>query len=147
MGRIAELYERHVLPHLLDIACSMSAFARQRDKVVPQATGVVLEIGIGTGLNIRHYNASAVSKIIGIDPAMQMHRLAKKRIDQSGLSVELVGLPAEQIPLPDDSVDTIVMTYTLCTIPEPIAALKEMRRVLKPEGKLLFCEHIRVRFL
>ncbi len=141
MGRITELYDRHVLPSLLDIACSMRAFARQRDKVVPHATGVVLEIGIGTGLNIRHYNASAVSKIIGIDPAMQMHRLAKKRIDSSGLSVELVGLPADQIPLPDDSIDTIVMTYTLCTIPEPVAALKEMRRVLKPDGKLLFCEH------
>lgn len=141
MGRIVELYERHVLPHVLDIACSMRAFARQREKVVPLAKGVVLEIGIGTGLNIRHYNASAVSKIIGIDPAMQMHRLAKKRIDRSGLSVELVGLPADQIPLADSSVDTIVMTYTLCTIPEPISALKEMRRVLKPGGKLLFCEH------
>lgn len=141
MGLIASLYDRHVLPGLLDMACGMKAIKRQRQKVVPKATGQVLEIGIGTGLNMRHYDAAKVEKIIGLDPAMQMHRLARKRIEQSGLSVELVGLPAEKIPLPDASIDTIVMTYTLCTIPEPVQALKEMRRVLKKGGKLLFCEH------
>lgn len=141
MGLLAKLYDRHVLPTLLDFACGMKAINRQRQKVVPKATGLVLEIGIGTGLNMRHYDAAKVEKIIGLDPAMQMHRLAKKRIDQTGLSVELMGLPAEKIPLPDASIDTIVMTYTLCTIPEPVQALKEMRRVLKPGGKLLFCEH------
>ena len=141
MALFAELYDRHVLPTLLDFACGMKAINRQRQKVVPKATGKVLEIGIGTGLNMRHYDAAKVEKIIGLDPAMQMHRLAKKRIEKTGLSVELMGLPAEQIPLPDASIDTIVMTYTLCTIPEPVQALKEMRRVLKPGGKLLFCEH------
>ncbi|WP_370261190.1 class I SAM-dependent methyltransferase [Limnobacter sp.] len=141
MNRFAQWYERHVLPTLLDLACGMKAIARQREKVVPQATGQVLEIGIGTGLNMRHYDASKVSKVIGLDPALQMHRLAKKRIAQTGLRVELLGLPAEKIPLPDASIDTIVMTYTLCTIPDPVQALREMRRVLKPDGKLLFCEH------
>ncbi|HEX4879815.1 MAG TPA: class I SAM-dependent methyltransferase [Limnobacter sp.] len=141
MSKLAELYDRHVLPTLLDFACGMKAINRQRQKVVPKATGQVLEIGIGTGLNMRHYDAAKVQKLIGLDPAMQMHRLARRRIAQTGLSVDLVGLPAEKIPLPDASIDTIVMTYTLCTIPQPVQALQEMRRVLKPGGKLLFCEH------
>ena len=121
MGLFAELYDRHVLPTLLDFACGMKAINRQRQKVVPKATGQVLEIGIGTGLNMRHYNADKVEKIIGLDPAMQMHRLAKKRIQSTGLSVELMGLPAEKIPLPDASIDTIVMTYTLCTNPAELS--------------------------
>jgi len=77
LGLLAKLYDRHVLPTLLDFACGMKAINRQRQKVVPKATGLVLEIGIGTGLNMRHYDAGKVEKIIGLDPAMQMHRLAK----------------------------------------------------------------------
>ncbi|HEX4856692.1 MAG TPA: class I SAM-dependent methyltransferase [Limnobacter sp.] len=141
MGFLANWYDRHVLPGLLDCACGMKAIHRQRQKVVPKASGRVLEIGIGTGLNMRHYEAGKIESLTGLDPALQMHRLAKKRIRAAGLKVDLLGLAAEQIPLPSHSMDTLVMTYTLCTIHEPVQALKEMKRVLKPGGRLLFCEH------
>lgn len=135
------LYDKHVLPYLLDVLCGMKAISKQREKVVPLAHGKVLEIGIGSGLNLKHYDQAKLEELHGLDPAMEMHRLAKKRMAKSGLDVELVGLPAEQIPMEDHSFDSIVCTYTLCTIPDPVQALREMRRVLKPEGQLLFCEH------
>lgn len=134
-------YDRHILPRALDMACGMPMLGRMRQLVVPQAQGRVLEVGIGTGLNMRYYDKRRVTHITGLDPALQLHPLAQERIAQSGLPVELVGLSAEKIPLPDHSFDTVLITYTLCTIPDPHAALIEMRRVLKPSGKLLFCEH------
>jgi ubiquinone/menaquinone biosynthesis C-methylase UbiE len=134
-------YERNILPAALDFACGMPMIGRMRQQVVPQAQGRVLEVGIGTGLNMRYYDKSRVSHITGLDPALQMHPLAQERITRSGLQVDLVGLSAEKIPLPDASFDTVLITYTLCTIPDPHAALLEMRRVLAPSGKLLFCEH------
>lgn len=135
------IYDRFVLPYLLDFACGVRPVTRQRQKVIPQAEGKVLEIGIGTGLNMPHYDKSKVEKIWGLDPAMQMNRLARKRIQRAGLDVELVGLPAEQIPMEDASFDSIVCTYTLCTIPDPVKALAEMRRVMKPGARFIFCEH------
>jgi len=134
-------YERHILPTALDTACGMPMFGRMREHVVPRAQGHVLEVGIGTGLNMRYYDKARVTQITGLDPAMQMHSLAQKRIEGSGLQVNLIGLSAEQIPTPDASFDTVLMTYTLCTIADPHAALLEMRRVLKPTGRLLYCEH------
>jgi SAM-dependent methyltransferase len=134
-------YERHVLPYLIDLACGVPPVARQREKVVPLAQGRVLEIGIGTGLNVPFYDPRRVTRITGVDPALRMHRLAQKRIAKAGLDVDLIGLSAEKLPADDASFDTIVCTYTLCTIPDPAAALAEMRRVLKPGGKLLFSEH------
>lgn len=134
-------YDRRVLPYLLDFACGVKDVSRQREKVVPCAEGTVLEIGIGTGLNMAYYDKSKVTKVIGLDPALEMHRLAKKRIADAGLDVELIGLSAEKIPLEDESLDTILVTFTLCSIPDPAAALNEMNRVLKPSGKLIFCEH------
>ena len=137
----ASCYNRHVLPHLLDFLCSLEPVRRQREKIVPRAEGRVLEIGIGTGLNVRHYDKTKVGKITGLDPALEMHRLASKRIAQAGLDVDLVGLSAEHIPLDDASFDCVVVTYTLCSVPDPVTALKEMRRVLKTGGRFLFCEH------
>lgn len=134
-------YERHILPPALDFACGLPMISRQRQLVVPLARGRVLEVGIGTGLNMRWYDKSRVSKITGLDPSLQLHPLARERIAQAGLDVELLGLSAEKIPLPDASFDTVLVTYTLCTIPDALAALKEMRRVLAPGGRLLFCEH------
>ena len=134
-------YERHILPTALDLACGMPMVSRMRQLVVPQAAGRVLEVGIGTGLNMRHYNKQQVTNITGLDPALQMHPLALERIAKAGLPVDLVGLSAEKIPLPDASFDTVLITYTLCTIPDAHSALLEMHRVLKPTGKLLFCEH------
>jgi ubiquinone/menaquinone biosynthesis C-methylase UbiE len=134
-------YERNLLPYLLDLSCSVSPIRKQRLKVIPQAQGRVLEIGIGTGLNLPFYDQKLVKMIVGVDPALRLHRLALKRSRQTGLDVKIIGLSAERIPVEDASFDTVVCTYTLCTIPDPIAALKEMRRALKPGGKLLFSEH------
>jgi ubiquinone/menaquinone biosynthesis C-methylase UbiE len=134
-------YDRHILPYVIDLACGLKVIRKQREKVVPKAHGRVLEIGIGTGLNMAHYDKSRVAAIVGVDPALRMHRLARKRIARAGLNVELVGLDAEKLPIEDRSFDSVLCTYTLCTIPDPVAALKEMRRVLKPGGKLYFCEH------
>ncbi len=134
-------YDQYLLPYLLDFACGVKPVTRQRAKVVPLAHGKVLEIGIGTGLNMQHYDKSRVEKIWGLDPAMQMHAKAARRIAKAGLDVEMLGLPAEEIPMKDATFDSVVCTYTLCTIPDPLQALSEMRRVLKPGGRLIFCEH------
>jgi ubiquinone/menaquinone biosynthesis C-methylase UbiE len=87
------------------------------------------------------YDRSRVTRLVGVDPAMQMHRLAQKRSQKAGIALELMGLSAEQLPTADASFDTVVCTYTLCSIPDAVQALREMRRVLVPGGKLLFCEH------
>ncbi len=134
-------YDRNVLPRLVDFACSIGPIRKQRMKVIPLAHGRVLEVGLGTGLNLPFYDAARVDAIVGVEPSLKMHRLALKRGRRAGIDVELVGLSAEKLPLADASFDTIVSTYTLCTIPDPVAALREMRRVLAPGGRLLFSEH------
>jgi len=134
-------YERNILPYLIDLACGVKPVRKQREKVVPLAEGRVLEIGIGTGLNLEHYDKAKVHEIVGLDPALEMHQLAGKRMRKAGLQVELVGFSAERIPFEDATFDTVLITYTLCSIPDPVAALKEMRRLLRPGAKLIFCEH------
>jgi ubiquinone/menaquinone biosynthesis C-methylase UbiE len=119
----------------------MRVVSRRRAAVVPLAEGRVLEIGIGTGLNLCHYDPRRVSQIVGVDPAHTMHPLAERRALEAGLTVELVPLSAETLPAADASFDSVVCTYSLCTIPDPAAALAEMRRVLNPGGRLLFAEH------
>lgn len=141
MNALTAWYDRHVFPRAMDIACGLPMVNRQRAQVVPLARGRVLEVGLGTGLNLRHYDRARVTQIVGLDPALQMHPLARQRSAAAGLAVELIGLSAEKIPQPEASFDTVVSTYTLCSIPDPLAALREMRRVLKPDGRLLYCEH------
>ncbi len=114
---------------------------RQRKKVVPRARGRVLEIGIGSGLNLPFYDASQVSKLWGLDPSPEMTRMAETAARSAPFEVEFIGLPGEEIPLEDSSVDTVLMTYTLCTIPDTESALRQMARVLRPGGELIFCEH------
>jgi ubiquinone/menaquinone biosynthesis C-methylase UbiE len=109
--------------------------------VVPLASGTVLEIGIGTGLNLPYYRAAQVERLIGLDPSEKSWELAGKRAAHVDFEVEFIGLPGEEIPLDADSVDTVLVTFSLCTIPDPVAALKGMSRVLRPDGNLLFCEH------
>ncbi|MBT8088011.1 MAG: class I SAM-dependent methyltransferase [Gammaproteobacteria bacterium] len=134
-------YEDRLLPRLINVACSLRPISRQREKVVPLASGDVLEIGFGSGLNLPYFDRGKVRRIWGLEPSEGMRRLARKRVAESGLEVELIDLPGEQIPLPADSVDTVLLTYTLCTIQDTAAALEGARRVLKPGGRLLFCEH------
>lgn len=134
-------YDKHILPRFINCACGSSPIAKQREKVVPGAKGVVLEIGIGTGLNLPHYNPEKVERVIGLDPSEESWELAAKRVAEVDFEVEFVGLPEGEIPLDDSSVDTILVTYALCTIPDPVAALQGMKRVLRPTGELIFCEH------
>ncbi|MDE2607794.1 MAG: class I SAM-dependent methyltransferase [Burkholderiales bacterium] len=134
-------YDRHLLPWLVDFACGLEPIARQRRKVIPQASGRVLEVGIGTGLNLRFYDRQRVQALVGVDPAQQMHRLAQRRSRAAGIAVDLRPLSADRLPFEAGSFDTVVCTYTLCTVPDPQAALAEMRRVLRPGGTLLFAEH------
>ena len=134
-------YEKHVLPHVINCACGSKPISYQRKKVVPLAEGKVLEIGIGTGLNLPYYDAAKVEKVIGLDPSETSWKLAGERARELSFPVEFIGLPGEQIPLDDRSVDTVLVTFSLCTIPDPVKALHGMRRVLKPGGKLIFCEH------
>jgi len=114
---------------------------KQRSIVVPQAHGRVLEIGIGSGLNFGFYDASKVDHLFGLEPSLELSALAGKQTPPNGVPLELIQGIAEQIPMEDNSVDSIVITFTMCTIPELPAAFSEMRRVLKPHGELLFCEH------
>ena len=134
-------FDEKIFPLLLDATCSLKSFRRQRAKVVPQARGRVLEIGIGTGLNVPFYDPGRVSLIIGVDPSEPIHRLARRRGKTSAVPVELLAVPAERMPFADDFFDSAVCTYTLCSVSDPSAALNEIRRVLKPGGTLLFSEH------
>ena len=134
-------YEDRVLPHLIDLACSTKPARKQREKIVHLAEGDVLEIGFGSGLNLPYFDRSKVRKIFGLEPSEGMRRKAQPNVDASGLDVEFIDLPGEEIPLESKSVDTVLITFTLCSIDAAEAALEGMRRVLKPGGSLLFCEH------
>ena len=134
-------YDRYILPYLIDLACSTRPHAKQRQKVVPQATGRVLEVGMGSGLNLQFYNPSQVEFVWGLEPSLGMRHRAEQRVREAPFEIRWLDLPGEEIPLEDESADTIVVTYTLCSIPDVNAALMQMRRVLRPGGKLLFVEH------
>ncbi len=134
-------YEKRILPHIINCACAMKAVDLQRAKVVPLAHGEVLELGIGTGLNAKHYDAARVSRVVGIDPSEESWQLAQPAVLQSDVVIEYCKGSAEDIPLATDSIDTAVITYTLCTIPDPGRALAEVIRVLRPSGRVLVAEH------
>ena len=135
------LYERHVLPRVINLACSGGDIERQRRAVVPHAAGRVLEVGMGPGLNLPFYDPSRVEFVWGLEPNDGMRTVVAGRIEQASVEVRWLDLPSEEIPLDDDSVDTVVLTYTLCSITDWERALDQMRRVLKPDGQLLFAEH------
>jgi ubiquinone/menaquinone biosynthesis C-methylase UbiE len=135
------LYETHILPRVINVACGGGDIERQRRKVVPHATGRVLEVGMGPALNLPFYDRSKVELIWGLEPNQGMRKLADERIESSSLDVRWLDLPGEEIPLDDHTVDTVVLTYTLCSITGWEQALGQMRRVLRPGGVLLFSEH------
>lgn len=138
---MSSFYDRHILPRLLTAACSSKPMMRQRAKIVPKASGRVLELGIGMGLNLGFYDASQVETLVGIDPSPELRALALAAPRPDGLKVEVENGTAESLPFEARAFDTVVCTFTLCSVHTPAAALAEARRVLKPGGRLLFCEH------
>lgn len=134
------IYGRIVLPRLIDLAMRNRDASERRAALIPKATGSVLEIGIGSGLNLPFYSAG-VTHLHGVDPSAELLSMARKSIDDAPFSVELTCQSAEELPVDSTSIDTVVATWVLCSIPNPLDALREMKRVLKPEGRLLFVEH------
>lgn len=138
---MGSFYDRHILPRLIGCACASPAIMRQRARVVPGATGRVLELGIGGGLNLRYYDPLRVSGVFGVDPSAELRAAAAAAPRPEGLEVEVRAGVAEALPFDDASFDTIVCTFTLCSVRSPAQALAEARRVLAPGGRFLFCEH------
>ncbi|MFQ5644343.1 MAG: class I SAM-dependent methyltransferase [Thiogranum sp.] len=134
-------YDDHCLPHLIHCACGLKGIQSQRAKVVPAAEGRVLEIGMGSALNIPFYDPAKVELVWGLEPSRAMRKKARRNLARAPFEVRLLELPGEEIPLDDNSVDTVLLTYTLCTIPDWRSAMQQMRRVLRPGGKVVFCEH------
>lgn len=134
------LYERWLLPRLIDLAMRNKEVMRYRRKLVPAARGDVLEIGAGSGLNLPIYGPQ-VRRLHALDPSGSLLRMARRKVSGHGFPVELLQGSAEQLPLADGAVDTVVSTWTLCSIADVAKALRELRRVLRPGGSLLFVEH------
>ena len=132
-------YETNVVPKLLTVLCNTKPNHYQRKKVVPLATGDVVEIRVGPGLNLQYYNIEKVNKVIGIDPSDELNKIAKKNADKVNLDIEFNLSSAESIDLPTSSVDSVVCTFSLWSIPDPNKALNEIFRILKPGGKYYFC--------
>ncbi|MBV1907566.1 MAG: class I SAM-dependent methyltransferase [Pseudomonadales bacterium] len=133
-------YEKHVLPKLIEMACSQPPMKKLRARYVPLATGKVLEIGIGSGLNLCHY-MDQVESITGLDPSRELTALAESRAADIVPPVNVLQIPSEEIPADDASFDSVVCTWTLCTIPNVYRALQEIYRVVKPGGRFYFVEH------
>ena len=135
------LYDKYVLPKFLNCACGSNPVSRQRQKVVPLVEGKVLEVGVGSGLNLPFYDKSKIDELWGLDPSEELSDMARKVADRENIVVNFISSGAEEIPLPDSYFDSVLITYTMCTIPEVARANKEIKRVLKRGGKLIFCEH------
>jgi ubiquinone/menaquinone biosynthesis C-methylase UbiE len=135
------LYAKCVLPRLIDLAMRNKDTTRLRAEYLPQARGDVLEIGIGSGLNLRFYSPE-VHHVYGVDPSIELQRMAEKRASAVPFEVTFLRQSAEEpLPLADSSIDTVVVTWTLCSIPNPVLALQQMRRVLKASGRMIYIEH------
>jgi ubiquinone/menaquinone biosynthesis C-methylase UbiE len=134
------VYERWIVPRLLDLAMRNRLLHHYRQQTITSARGLVLEVGVGSGVNLPLYGP-AVTRTVGLDPSPELLRVASKRAADAVVPVLLLRASAERLPFADAVFDTVVVTWTLCSIPNPIAALTEMRRVLRPGGRLLFVEH------
>jgi len=135
------LYSRYVLPRAINVVCRGRVNTVQRKRIVPRAEGRVLEVGFGSGLNIPFFDPSRVHSVVGLDPSEELVRMAERTVAESAIPIEVIKGSGEDIPLGTASVDTVLTTYTLCTIPDVARALGEMARVLRPGGRLIFCEH------
>ena len=137
------LWDKFIVPPLISCACATKPIMKQREKVVPLATGRVLELGCGSGTNFQFYDASKIERLYALEPSPEMMKRARSEASELGWSerIEFLETGAENVPLEDGSIDTVVITFVLCTIPDWAGALSEVRRVLKPGGKVLFSEH------
>ncbi len=138
--KVVNVYQQFVFPRLLDVAMQGELFSRYRRSLLADVSGDVLEIGFGTGLNLAHY-PEAVQRIVTVDPNAGMNGLAQKRIEASGVTVDQRLLSGEALPMADQSFDSVVSTWTLCSIPKVEQALGEIQRVLRPGGRFFFIEH------
>lgn len=136
---MSNFYDDHILPHAIDFACGLPSFEKGRKSLLPEASGRVLEIGMGTGRNMPYYKSNQLKCLCGIDPGL--HPKAERRAKAAGIDIKLIPLSAERIPAEDHSFDCVVSTFTLCSIPDAAMALNEVHRVLAPGGCLLFLEH------
>ena len=134
-------YDKYILPKVLNCTCASKPINYQRDKIVPLAKGAVLDVGIGSGLNIPFYNKTKIKQLYGLDPSKELLDIAKSVAKEKKLEIEFLECGAESIPLPDKSIDNVLITYTMCTIPDVAISNSEIMRILKDDGKLLFCEH------
>tara|TARA_A100001015_G_scaffold282391_1_gene346597 strand:+ start:462 stop:1076 length:615 start_codon:yes stop_codon:yes gene_type:complete len=134
------LYNKYILPSLIISGCNKKPQMKQREKIIPNAKGKVLEVGIGSGLNLSFYDPDKVTELVGIDPSLELWE-KRQPVKDLGFHYEFIKGVAEDMPFGKDSFDTIVITYTLCSIPDFQSALESLRKVLKPSGKFLFCEH------
>ena len=141
VGNKMGFYAKHVLPTLIDLTMRNREVARLRAEWLPRARGDVLDVGIGSGLNLAFYT-SQVQHVFGVDPSAELQAMARKRSATLPPKVDFLLQPAESpLPIGDATIDTVVVTWTLCTMPNPLQALAEMKRVLKKDGALLFLEH------
>ena len=138
---MTSFYDRHIMPRLIGCACASKPIMKQRVKVVPKAAGKVLELGIGGGLNLPFYDPAKVESVSGVDPSDELRAFALAAERPSGLKVDIQKGTAEDLPFENASFDCVVCTFTLCSVQSPSAALAEAKRVLKPGGRFLFCEH------
>ena len=135
------LYSKYVLSRIINAGCGSKPIRKQREKVLPLCKGDVLEVGAGSGLNFSFYNEKLVSNVYALEPDEEMLRQARYAASLVNLNISFLPSGAEKIELNNNSVDTVLLTYTLCSIPDPNLALMEIRRVLKENGQLIFCEH------
>ena len=135
------LYARYLGPRFVRCLCSSEDISAERAEIVPLARGTILEIGFGPGLNLPFYDPDLVERVIGVDPNLSFLRLGAEAQGRARIPLEVIRAPAEDLPLGDASIDTALVTYTLCSVADPMRSLRELRRVLKPEGRVLFLEH------
>jgi len=136
-----KIYDKYVLPKILSFACNSKPINYQRKKIIPSATGFVVELGVGAGANFRYYKHEKILKVIAIDPSSELNILAREEAKKYNIEIQILNQSAENIPFEDNSIDTVVSTYTLCSIPNPDQTMREVYRVLKPNGVFLFSEH------
>lgn len=134
-------WEKHAVPRIIKFACSQPAVMKDRSEIVPRAQGEVLELGCGGGINLQFYDRSKVDKLTGLDPSAELLDYTRSEAKVLGFEMDILDGIGEAMPFDDDSFDTVLTTFTLCSVQDGKQVLNEMRRVLKPGGKILFLEH------